>query len=124
MRTIIFNITTTTYETAKYLNNLLTPLTQLEYNILNRQDLMRGLIEEPILAGYKMISFNVKSLFTDLPPYENINLFLGKVYNKIKIQTLIYKTVKYYYIFALNSYISLSVTTSIYKVMQLQWNLC
>lgn len=124
MRTIIFNITTTTYETAKYLNNLLTPLTQLEYNILNRQDLMRGLIEEPILAGYKMISFNVKSLFTDLPLYENINLFLGKVYNKIKIQTLIYKTVKYYYIFALNSYISLSVTTSIYKVMQLQWNLC
>lgn len=124
MRTIIFNITTTTYETAKYLNNLLTPLTQLEYNILNRQDLMRGLIEEPILAGYKMISFNVKSLFTDLPLYENINLFLGKVYNKIKIQTHIYKTVKYYYIFALNSYISLSVTTSIYKVMQLQWNLC
>ena len=124
MRTIIFNITTTTYESAKYLNNLLTPLTQLEYNILNRQDLMRGLIEEPILAGYKMISFNVKSLFTDLPLYENINLFLGKVYNKIKIQTHIYKTVKYYYIFALNSYISLSVTTSIYKVMQLQWNLC
>lgn len=124
MRTIIFNITTTTYESAKYLNNLLTPLTQLEYNILNRQDLMRGLIEEPILAGYKMISFNVKSLFTDLPLYENINLFLGKVYNKIKTQTHIYKTVKYYYIFALNSYISLSVTTSIYKVMQLQWNLC
>ena len=75
MRTIIFNITTTTYESAKYLNNLLTPLTQLEYNILNRQDLMRGLIEEPILAGYKMISFNVKSLFTDLPLYENINFF-------------------------------------------------
>ena len=37
----ISNIGTATYETAKYLNTLLTPLTKLQYNILNTDDFLQ-----------------------------------------------------------------------------------
>ena len=60
MRPIISNIVAATYEIAKYLNKLLTPLSKLDYNILNTEDLIRRLREETIPAGYKMISFYVK----------------------------------------------------------------
>ena len=51
------NIGTTTKEIAKYLNKLLIPLSKLDYNILNTEDLIRRLREETIPAGYKIILF-------------------------------------------------------------------
>ena len=62
MRPVISNIGTATYEIAKYLNKLLTPLNKSDYNILNTGDLIRRLREETIPAGYKMISFDGKNL--------------------------------------------------------------
>ena len=62
MRPVISNIGTATYEIAKYLNKLLTPLNKSDYNILNTDDLIRRLREETIPAGYKMISFDGKNL--------------------------------------------------------------
>ena len=62
MRPVISNIGTATYEIAKYLNKLLTPLNKSDYNILNTEDLIRRLREEIIPAGYKMISFDGKNL--------------------------------------------------------------
>ena len=38
VRPIISNIVTATYETVKYLNTLLTPLTKWQYNILSTDD--------------------------------------------------------------------------------------
>ena len=93
MRPIIFNIGTATYEIAKYLNKLLTPLSKSDYNILNTEDHMRRLREEKIPAGYKMISFDVKSLFTNVPLDETIDFILKKVYDEKKIQTNIPKKV-------------------------------
>ena len=68
MRPIISKIVgTVTYEIAKYSNKILTRLTKSKYNILNTQDLIRRLREETVPTGYKMISFDVKSLFTNVP---------------------------------------------------------
>ena len=78
MRPIIANIGTATYEIAKYLNKLLTPLSKSDYNILNTEDLVRRLREEAIPAGYKMISFDVKSLFTNVPLDKTIDVILKK----------------------------------------------
>ena len=93
MRPIISNIGTATYEIVKYLNKLLTSLRKSDYNILNTEDLIRRLREETIPAGYKMISFDVKSLFTNVPLDKTIDYILKKVYNEKKIQTNIPKTV-------------------------------
>ena len=41
--------------------------TKSECNIINTEDLIRRLREETTPAGYEMISFNVKSKFTNAP---------------------------------------------------------
>ena len=41
VRPTISNIGTATYETAKYLNTLLTPLTKSQYNILSTDDFIQ-----------------------------------------------------------------------------------
>lgn len=64
MRPILSNIGITTYEITKYLNKLLIPLSQSEY-FLNKKDLTRSHREEIISARYKMVSFDVESLFTN-----------------------------------------------------------
>ena len=82
MRPKISNIGTATYEIAKYSNK---PLSKSEYNILNTEKLTRRLREETILAGNKMISVNVESLFTNAPLDKTIDFVLKKVYGEKKI---------------------------------------
>ena len=48
VRPIISNIGTATYETAKYLNTLLTPLTKSQYNILSTDDFIQKIKSERI----------------------------------------------------------------------------
>ena len=93
MKPIISDIGTATYEIAKYLNKLLTPLSKSDYNILNTEGLVRRLREEKISSGYKMISIDVESLLTNVPLYKTIDFILKKVYDEMKIQTNIPKTV-------------------------------
>ena len=85
MRPIISNIGTATYEIAKYLNKLLTPLSKSDYNILNTHDHLRRLREETIPAEYKINSFDVKNLFTNVPLGNSIDFILGNVYDGKKI---------------------------------------
>ena len=91
MKPIISNVGTATYEIVKYLNKLLTPLSKSDHNILNTEDLIRRLRDETIPAGYKMISLDVKNLFTNVALDNSIDFILKKVYDKKKIQTNIPK---------------------------------
>ena len=93
MKPIISDIGTATYEIAKYFNKLLTPLSKSDYNILNTEGLVRRLREEKIPSGYKMISIDVESLLTNVPLYKTTDFILKKVYDEMKIQTNIPKTV-------------------------------
>ena len=93
MRAMISNIGTATYDTAKYLNKLLTPLSKSDYNILNKEDLIRRLTQETIPAGYKMNSFDVQNLSTNVPLDKIIGFILRKAYDEKKIQTNIPKRV-------------------------------
>ena len=86
-------IGTATYEIAKYLNKLLTPLRKSECNILNTEDLTRKLIEETIPAEYKMFVFDVESLSNNVPLDKTIDFILKKVNDEKKIQNNIPKTV-------------------------------
>ena len=71
----------TTYEITKYWNKLLTPLSKSEC-ILNTEDLIKRLTEETIPTGYKMIFFDMESLFTNAPLDKTIDFILEKVYDE------------------------------------------
>ena len=94
----------------------MTSLNRPDYNILNTEDLIRRLREESIPAGYKMFSFDVKSLFTNVLLDKTIDYILKKVYDEKKIQTNISKTV-------FKELLLLSIAVSIYNVTVLQWAL-
>ena len=87
VRPIISNIGTASYETAKYLNNLLSPLGKSQHTVPNSKEFVEKTKEERIPIGYKMISFDVKSLFTNVSLDEKIETILQKVYVEKKIKT-------------------------------------
>ena len=67
LRPIISSIRTATYELAKYLAQLLKPLGQSQYTIKSSKSFLKTLKKQKILPGYKMLSFDVVSLFTNAP---------------------------------------------------------
>ena len=67
MRPIISNVGTATYEIAKFLNSLLAPLEKSDRSILNTEAFVKQVKGQAIPEGNKMISFDVKNLFTNVP---------------------------------------------------------
>ena len=76
LRPIISNVGTATYKTAKYLDTLVSPLTSSEYNIKNSYEFVKSIKNTKIPNGYKMISFDVKNLFTNVPLDKTIKIIL------------------------------------------------
>ena len=64
---IVSNINTATYQLAKHLSKVLSPLRESEHNITSTKDFIRQIKKKPIPVGYEMVSFDVKSLFTNVP---------------------------------------------------------
>ena len=93
LRPIVSNVGTATYNTAKYLANLLAPLAKSDYTIINTADFINRLKKERIPRKYKMISFDVKSLFTNVALDETISIVLRKIYDEGKIETNIPRNV-------------------------------
>ena len=75
MRPIIPNIGTAI---VKYLNKLLTPLSNSDHNILNTEDFIMRPREETIPTGYEMTTFEVESLFIKEPLDKTIDFILKK----------------------------------------------
>ena len=71
----------------KFLSKLLSPLRQSDHNVRSTKDLIQNIKEENIPTGYKMVSFNVKSLFTNVPLDQTINITLKRIYdvNELRI---------------------------------------
>ena len=102
LRPIISNIGTTTYETAKFLNSLLAPLGKSDLSILNTEAFVNQVRGQKLPEDYKIISFDVKSLFTNVALNETIenvalnetiDIILRKVYDENKIDTKIPKSI-------------------------------
>ena len=87
MRPIVSETGTATCNTAKYLANVLAPLGKSDHTIINTSNFINCLKKERIPRIYKMISFNVKSLFTSVPLDKNISIILRKIYDEGKIKT-------------------------------------
>ena len=87
LRPVISNIGTATYELSKYLANLLQPLTKNEYTIDSTKHFVEKIRGERIPRDHEMVSFDVVSLFTNVPLDFTINLILDKVYREKAIRT-------------------------------------
>ena len=87
LRPIVSNIDTDTYETAKYLANLLAPLSKSEFTINNTKEFVKYIQKQKVPEGYKMVSFDVASLFTNVPLKETIEIILKRIYVNKEITT-------------------------------------
>ena len=87
IRPIISNIGTATYQTAKYLSNLLQPLAKSEYTIESTKTFIETLRTKVVLDNHKLVSFDVKSLFTNVPLETTINIILKRIYVNKEIKT-------------------------------------
>ena len=89
VRPIISNIGTATHKTARYLCKLLAPLGKSDYTVESTRDFIDRIKNSKAPSGYKMISFNVVSLFTNVPLQKTIDIILRKVYTEKRIKTKI-----------------------------------
>ena len=88
LRPIISNIGTASYQLAKYLAKLLSPLAQSNYTINSTKDVMIKIKNQKIPENYEMFSFDVKSLFTSVPLEHIIDIIIKRIYEKHEITTV------------------------------------
>ena len=78
------------YLLAKVLAKLLKTLTTNEISLDDSFDVaekINNIPKELLSLGYKYLSFNVESLFTNVPPRKAVNIILERVYNDKLLQT-------------------------------------
>ena len=80
---IISNIRTPTYQPEKYLAKLLSPLGNLEYTVTRTKDFIGKIKNVKVYDGHQLISFDVKSLFTNVALQKTIDIIV-KCINEIK----------------------------------------
>ena len=91
VRPIISNIGTATYRLAKHLAKLLLPLSTSEYTVKSAKDFIDKIRTIKVPKEYHMVSFEVKSLFTNVPLEYTIDLMLKRIYDDHEISTTIIK---------------------------------
>ena len=60
-----------TYNLARHLTKLLSPLSKSKYTIDSTKHFMEKIKQETVPGGYKMVSFDVKLLLTNVPLEKN-----------------------------------------------------
>ena len=87
IRPITSNIGTVTYHLAKYLAQLLKPLSESQYKVKNTTEFAKKIRKQKIPKDYTMVSFDVASLFTKVPLEDTIIIILRRIYEKKEIIT-------------------------------------
>ena len=87
LRPVISNIGTATYEISKYLSKVIAPIAKSSYTIESTKDFINKLKGQHIGSDFVMTSFDVTSLFTNVPLDYTINVILDKIYKKKLINT-------------------------------------
>ena len=82
---IISNFGAKTYHLAKYLTQLLKPLNESRYAVKKTKEFTEKIRKQNIPKGFSLVSFDVISLFTNVPLEDTINIILRKIYEKKEI---------------------------------------
>ena len=78
------------YLTAQFLANLLKPLTENQFTFKDSFDAARKIDQIPkelFDIGYRYVSFDVESLFTNVPLKKTIDIILKRIFNDKLIST-------------------------------------
>ena len=92
MRPIVSNVEMATYNTAKYLANSLALLRKSDYTVINTADFI-NLKKGKKTTKHEIISFAIKSLFSNVPLDKTISIILREIYDEGKIETNIPRNV-------------------------------
>ena len=87
LRPIVSNIGTATYQTAKYLAKLLSPLNKSRYSVNCTKAFLHDLEPISIADDEELVSFDVVGLFTNVPLKHTIKIILNRIYEKNEIKT-------------------------------------
>ena len=91
----IIDMTGNAYQpVAKFLSRLLNPLTHNEFSLKDSFDAVNRIQNIPdnlFTDGYRFISFDVKSLFTNIPLDKTVQIVLKKIYDENIITTTVKK---------------------------------
>ena len=91
MRPIISNINTASYQLQKYLAKLLSPLSMSEYTVKSTSDFITQIKGQNIPNSFKLIFFDVTSLFTNVPLDFTIDVILKQICDENEVNTNIPK---------------------------------
>ena len=83
------------HDVGKFLSNLLNPLTLNDYTLhdcFEAVDAIKAIPEHLFSEGYRYISFDVESLFTNVPLKKTVNITLKHAYSDNQIQTFLSKS--------------------------------
>ncbi|MEL7079592.1 MAG: reverse transcriptase domain-containing protein [Cyanobacteria bacterium J06582_2] len=80
LRPILSAINTCSYNLSKYLVNKLSPLTFNEYTIKNSYEFVDLINSVEAATNYVMCSFDIESLFTNIPLKETIDIILQQLF--------------------------------------------
>ena len=83
----ISNIGTAAYHLAKYLSKLLSSLSISEYIVSSTKHFVQNIQTIKVTTGYDMVSFDVKSLFTNVPWEYTVDLILKRIYDNGELST-------------------------------------
>ena len=91
IRPIVSNLNTATYQLAKHLSKILSPLRESEYTIKSTRHFMEIIKHKKVPEGFQMVSFDVKSLFTNVPLETTIDIILRRIYTNHELTTSLTK---------------------------------
>ena len=94
LRPIIDTIGSTHYGIGKYISKLLHPLTLNRYHLkdsFEAAERIKNIPNHLFDEGYRFVSFDVKSLFTNVPLDKTIKIILERIYNDHAISTSLKK---------------------------------
>ena len=94
LRPIVDTIGSTHYRVGKYISDLLYPLTLNDYHLKDSfaaADKINAIPEHLFQEGYQFVSFDVNSLFTNVPLDKTIKVILDRVYKDKAISTTLKK---------------------------------
>ena len=98
LRPIVDTIGSTHYGVGKYISKLLHPLTLNQYHLkdsFEAADKIKAIPNHLFEEGYQFVSFDVKSLFTNVPLNKTIKIILDRIYkDKVITTSLKQRTLK------------------------------
>ena len=108
IRPIISNINTASDQLVNYLAKLLSPLNMSEYTVKSTSDFITHIKGQNVRKNFRFISFDVTSLFKNVPLDFTIDVILKRIYDENEVNTNIPKQQRRYLLLLCNKNVHFS----------------